>query len=92
MHSPQLLSMSAMASQPYPTQWLQNSNTKNVTASAREWDRNNFEIYGSVLELISISWRARANALMFDSVYIKGYQINLFQWNVEYFIAAYITK
>ena len=29
---------------------------------------------------------------MSDSVYIKGKQMNLFQYNVAYFIAAYITK
>ena len=29
---------------------------------------------------------------MFDSVYIKGNQMKLFQLNVSYFIAAYITK
>ena len=29
---------------------------------------------------------------MFDSVYIKGNQMNFFQQNVAYFIAAYITK
>ena len=30
-------------------------NTKNVAASAREYDRNCFEIYGSALEHVSIS-------------------------------------
>ena len=29
---------------------------------------------------------------MFDSVFIKGNQMKLFQYNVAYFIAAYITK
>ena len=29
---------------------------------------------------------------MLDSVYIKGNQMNFFQQNVGYFIAAYITK
>ena len=29
---------------------------------------------------------------MLDSVYIKGNQMNFFQQNVAYFIAAYITK
>ena len=29
---------------------------------------------------------------MFDSVYINGIQMKLFQQNVAYFIAAYITK
>ena len=38
-----------------------------------------FEIYGSALELISISLYTRANAWVFDSVYIKGNQIELFQ-------------
>ena len=50
---------------------------ENVTASVREWDRNRFEIYGSALEIISISLCTGANAWMFDSVYIKGYQIKL---------------
>ena len=52
---------------------------KEPTASAREWDRNHFEIYGSALELISISLCTRANTSVFDSVYIKGNQIKLFQ-------------
>ena len=29
---------------------------------------------------------------MLDSVYIKGNQMNFFQQNVAYFIAAYIAK
>ena len=29
---------------------------------------------------------------MLDSVYIKGNQMNFFQQDVAYFIAAYITK
>ena len=29
---------------------------------------------------------------MVDSVYIKGNQMNFFQQDVAYFIAAYITK
>ena len=29
---------------------------------------------------------------MLDSFYIKGHQMNFFQQNVAYFIAAYITK
>ena len=29
---------------------------------------------------------------MLDSVYIKGNQMNFFQQNVAYFIAAYIKK
>ena len=29
---------------------------------------------------------------MLDSVYIKGNQMELFQQNMAYFIAAYITK
>ena len=81
MQSPQPLSTSAMTSQTHSTSRRHNSNTKNVTASAREWDRNRFEIYGSALELISNMW-------MFDSVYIKGNQMKL----LAYFIAAYITK
>ena len=52
---------------------------KERTASAREWDRNHFEIYGSALELISISLCTRAITWVFDSVYIKGNQIKLFQ-------------
>ena len=64
---------------PFNSLWRHNSNTKNVTASAREWDRNRFEIYGSALELISISLCAEANAWMFDSVYIRGNQMKLFQ-------------
>ena len=52
---------------------------KERTASAREWDRKHFEIYGSALELISISLCTRANTWVFDSVYIKGNQIQLFQ-------------
>ena len=79
MHLPQPLSMSAMMSQSHSTPWRHNSKTKNVTVSAREWDRNRFEIYGSALELISISLCTGANALMFDSVYIKGNQMKLFQ-------------
>ena len=56
------------------------------------WGRNRFEIYGSALELISISLCTGANAWMFDSVYIKGNQMKLFQQNAAYFIAVYITK
>ena len=72
MHSPQLLSTSAMTSQSHSTLWRHNGNTRNVTASAREWDRNHFEIYGSTLEPISISLCARVNTWIFDSVYMKG--------------------
>ena len=50
-----------------------------ITASAREWDGNHFEIHGSALELISISLCTRANTWIFDSVYIKGSQMKLFQ-------------
>ena len=66
--------------------------TQKRTANAREWDRNHFEIYGSALELIDIYLCTRTNTWVIDSVYIKGNQINLFQYNVSYFIAAYITK
>ena len=72
------LSTSAVTSQSHSTPWRHNCNTKNVTASAREWDRNRFEIYGSALELISISLCTGANAWMFDSVYMKGNQMKLF--------------
>ena len=41
--------------------------------------RNRFEIYGSALELIFISLCTGANAWMFDSVYINGNQMKLFQ-------------
>ena len=92
MHSSQPLSTSVTTSQSHSTPWWHNSNKKNVTVSAHEWDRNRFEIYRSALELISISLCTRANTWMFDSVYIKGNQIKLFQKNVAYFIAAYITK
>ena len=61
------------------TAWRHNSNTKNVTTSAREWDRNRYEIYGSALELISISLCTRDNTWVFDSVDIKGNQMKLFQ-------------
>ena len=73
------LTPTAMTSQSHSTPWRHNSNTKNVTTSAREWDRNRFEIYGSALELISISLCTGANAWMFDSVYIKDKQMKLFQ-------------
>ena len=79
MHLPQALSTSAMVSQSHLTLWRHNSNTKKVTASAREWDQNRFEIYGSALELISISLCTRANARMFHSAYAKGNQMKLFQ-------------
>ena len=55
IHSPQPLSTSAMRSQSHSNPWSHNSNTKNVTASARKWDGNSFEIYRLVLELVSIS-------------------------------------
>ena len=60
-------------------------NTKNVTASAREWDRNRLEIYGSALELISISLCTSANTWMFEKVYIKGNQMKLFNkmWRIS---------
>ena len=92
MHSSQPLSTSAMTSQSHSTQWRHNNNTNNVTASAREWDRNRSEIYGSALEHISISLYTRANTWIFDSCYIKGNEMKLFQQNVAYSIAAYITK
>ena len=79
MHSPQPLSTSAMTSQSHSTPWRHNSNTKNVAASAREYDRNRFEIYGSALEHVSISLCTRANTWMLDSVYIKGNQMIFFQ-------------
>ena len=63
----------------HSTPWRHNSNTKNVTGSAREWDRNRFEIYGSAREHISISLCTGANTWMFDSVYITGNQMKLFQ-------------
>ena len=63
-------STSTMTSQSRSTQWRHNNNTKNVTVSAREWDKNRFEIYGSALELISISLWIMADTWMFDSVYI----------------------
>ena len=79
MHSPQPLSTSAVTSQSHSTQWRHNSNTTNATANAREWDQNRLEIYGSALELISISLYTSANIWMFDSAYIKGNQMKLFQ-------------
>ena len=68
-------------------QWRHNPiQLRNVTIAtqitllrAREWDRNRFEIYGSALQLISIYLCARDNTWMFDSVYIKGNQMKLFQ-------------
>ena len=57
----QPLFTSAMTSQSHSTLWRHNSNTKNVAASAREWVRNRFEIYGSALEHTSISLCTRAN-------------------------------
>ena len=67
-------------------------NTKNVAASAREYDQNRFEIYGSALEHVYISLCTRSNTWMLDSVYIKGNHMKFFQQNVAYFIAVYITK
>ena len=72
------LSTSAMTSQSLSTSWRHNSNTKNVAASAREYDRNRFEIYGSALEHVSISLCTRAFTWMLDSVYIKGNQMIFF--------------
>ena len=76
---PAIVYVSKMTSQSHSTQWRHNSNTKNVTASAREWDQNRFEIDGSALELISISLYTRANTWMLDSVHIISIQIKLFQ-------------
>ena len=95
MHSPQPLSTSAMTSQSHSTSWRHNSNTKNVAASAREYDRNRFEIYGSALEHVSISLCTRANTWMLDSVYIKGNQMifwvkcGVFHCRVNYKITIY---
>ena len=75
----QPLCTSTMTSQSHSTKWRHKSNTKNVTASARKWDRNRLEIYGSALELISISLCTSVNTWMFDSVYIKGNQMEFFQ-------------
>ena len=75
---PSLLSTSAMTSQSHSPPWRHNSNTRNVAASAREYDRNRFEIYGSALEHVFISLCTRANTWMLDSVYIKGNQMNFF--------------
>ena len=85
MHSPQPLSTSAMTSQSHSTPWRHNSNTKNVAASAREYDQNRFEISGSALEHVSISLSTRANTWMLDSVYIKGNQKNFFSkmWRIS---------
>ena len=69
---------SEMTSQSHSTPWRHNSNTKNVAASAREYDRNCFEIYGLALEHVSISIYTRANTWMLDSVYIKGNQMIFF--------------
>ena len=46
---------------------------------------NRFEIYGSVLEHISISLCTRANTWLFDNVYIKGDRINCFSkmWRIS---------
>ena len=59
--------------------------SKNVTASAREWDRNRYEIYGSALELISISLCTRANTWMFDGVNIRVIRWNCFSkmWRIS---------
>ena len=81
----QPLSTSAMTSQSHSTPWRHNSNTKNVAASAREYDQNRFEIYGSALEHVSIPLCTRANTWMLDSVYIKGNQKNFFSkmWRIS---------
>ena len=78
-----------MTSQSHSTLWHNNSNTKNLTASPREWDRNRLEIYGSALEYNLISTCIKAKRWVFGSVYIKGNHMKLFQWNMAYFIAAY---
>ena len=79
MHSPQPLSKSAMTSQSHSAPWRHNGNTRNVAASAREYDQNRLEIYGSALEHVSISLCTRANTWMLDIVYIKGNQMKFFQ-------------
>ena len=61
------------------------SNIKNLAASACEWDRNRFEIYGSALECNSIFHVQGLNHGCIDSVYIKGNQVNLFQYDLAYF-------
>ena len=94
-HSPQPLSTSAMMSQSHSTLWRHNSNTKNVTASAREWNRNRFEIYGSALKLISISLCTRGVTIRLATIrYISRYtthdmvhdtiqnQLIYYQWKI----------
>ena len=56
-----------------------NCNTKNLTVSAREWDWKRFEINGSAVEHNFIFSCTRAKPGLFDSVYITGNQIKLFQ-------------
>ena len=74
-----------MMSQSHSTPWRHDGNTKNVAASAREYDRNRCEIYGSALEHISISICTRANTWMLDNVYIKGNQMIFFckMWRIS---------
>ena len=85
MHSPQPLSTSAMTSKSHVTPWRHNSNTKNVAASAREYDINRFEISGSALEHVSVSLCTRANTWMLASVYINSNQMNFFSkmWRIS---------
>ena len=75
MHSPQPLSTSVMTSQSHSTPWRHNSNTKNVTASARGWGRNRFEICRSALEPISITLHTMTNTWLF--VFIS----RVIRWN-----------
>ena len=81
-----------MKSQSHSILWRHNSNINNVIARAREWDRNRFEIYVSALELMSISSCTMADTWMFDSGYIMGSHMKVFQLNLAYFIATYIAK
>ena len=75
----QPLSTSAMTSQSHSNTWRHNNNTKKLTVSARERDQNRFEIYGSRVKYSFISSCTRAKPWIFDSVYMKGNRMKLFQ-------------
>ena len=71
MHSTQPLFTSPVTSEFQSTHWRHNSDAKNLSASALEWDRNRFEIYRSTLGHNSISSCTRAKPWIF-TVFISS--------------------
>ena len=74
--------------------WIE-ADTPCINLTLNRWNAG-FEMYRSALEHNSYFFMykvvSRAKPWMFDSIYIKGNQLQLFQKIVAYFNAAYIKN